>query len=122
MRGRILKRILIVATAALALCACEDLDAAVVALSDDLSIADGYYYDDVHDSSPIDGDCNAEWDYGRVNNQTYARVTNNGYSDASFRVTWTAGPPSEFYLAPGDTSEFVYRSGSNIPKRVEVTC
>ena len=94
----------------------------MVSLSDDLSFADGYYYDDEHHSSPIEGECSAEWDYGRVDNQAYARVTNNGYSDASFRIMWSAGSPSEFYLAPGDTSEFIYRSGSNIPTRVEVTC
>jgi hypothetical protein len=104
------------------LCGCEDFDAAMLSLSDDLSFADGYYYDDEHHSTPIEGDCNASWDYGRVNNQAYARVMNGGNTDASFTITWSAGSPSEFYLAPGETSEFVYRSGLNIPNQVDVSC
>ena len=108
--------------AALALCGCEDFDAALVYLSDELSFADGYYYDDEHHSSQIEGECEGTWDYGRVNNQAYARVTNRSDSDISATITWSAGSPSEFYLGPGETSEFVYRSGSNIPREVEVTC
>jgi hypothetical protein len=115
------RRVLLVFSAVV-LCGCEDFDAAMVSLSDELSFADGYYYDDEHHSDPIDGDCPSLWEYGRVGNQAYARVTNRGSSDVSATITWTAGAPIELYLAPGEVSDFIYRSGSNIPQSVEVTC
>ena len=94
----------------------------MMTMSDELSFADGYYYPDEHHSSPIEGDCPSVWDYGRVNNQAYARVTNQGDTDASVTIRWSAGADSELYLQPGETSDFEYRSGSITPEQVEIGC
>lgn len=94
----------------------------MVSLSDELSFADGYYYPDESHSEQLDGDCPSMWEYGRINNQSYARVHNTGEYDASITITWSAGSNSELYLAPGESSDYEYRSGSITPDRIEITC
>jgi hypothetical protein len=101
---------------------CEDFDAAMMTLSDEMSFADGYYYPDEHHSSEIEGDCPSSWDYGRLDNQAYARATNLGDTDATVTIQWSAGSASTLYLQPGETSDFEYRSGSIIPRSVEISC
>lgn len=117
-----MRKILIVVAALALMAGCEDFDAAMMTMSDELSFADGYYYPDEHHSEPLDGDCPGVWEYGRINNQAYARVINQGDTDASATITWSAGSVSEHYLEPGEASEFEYRSGSITPDTVEITC
>lgn len=117
-----LKAIVLAATALLLLGGCEDFDAAMMTMSDEMSFADGYYYPDEHHSNPIEGDCPSTWEYGRVNNQAYARVTNEGDTDATVTISWSAGAASTLYLQPDETSDYEYRSGSIIPQSVDITC
>ena len=120
--GRVLRAILGVVAAVLLLSGCEDFDAAMMTMNDELSFADGYYYPDEHHSKAVEGDCPATWEFGRVNNQAYSRVINQGETDASVTVQWSAGSASEHYLEPGESTDFEYRSGSITPDSIDIEC
>ena len=112
----------IVIAAMLPLAACVELATSLAMVADDMSFADGSYYDDQSNSQPLTGSCPGNWEYGRVNNQTYQRVTNNADTTADYVLTYNTGYTVEVSLAPGETSAFFYMSGSIIPDNVDVRC
>lgn len=112
--------------AGLAACAllggCAELATGLAAYSDQLDAENGAWWPDEHHSDRLDGDCPAYSEYGRVNNQTYYRVRNLGRDPATATVTWSTGLTSEFWLQPGETSQFVYMTPSVTPRQIAVQC
>jgi len=49
-------------------------------------------------------------------------VTNNADTTADYVLTYNTGYTVEVSLAPGETSEFFYMSGSITPENVDVRC
>jgi len=111
-----------VAVGGLLLSGCADFSTALVTLSDELSYAEGYYYDDEHHRSVIDGDCPAVWEFGRVNNSTYSRIINRTDGPISVTTFWSTGLETTTYLEAGETGPFEYNSGSITPDSVEIAC
>ena len=114
--------LVIVIAAMLPLASCVELATSLAMVADDMSLADGSYYDDQSNSQRLTGSCPGNWEYGRVNNQTYQRVTNNADTTADYVLTYNTGYTVEVSLAPGETSEFFYMSGSITPENVDVRC
>lgn len=125
-RGNAVTPLPVIAIAAIAamlpLAACVELATSLAMVADDMSFADGSYYDDMSSSQPLTGSCPGNWEYGRVNNQTYQRVTNNADTTADYVLTYNTGYTVEVSLAPGETSAFFYMSGSITPDKVDVRC
>lgn len=101
---------------------CVELTEGLMMYNDQLQAEQGNYFPDEHHSQDDTGNCPARWDYGRVNNQSYQRITNLGEEPASYTLIWSTGSESSAYLAPGETSEFFYNSPSIIPESVKAEC
>jgi hypothetical protein len=122
-RGNAVNPLPVIAIAAiLPLASCVELATSLAMVADDMSFADGSYYDDQSSSQPLTGSCPGNWEYGRINNQTYQRVTNNADTRADSVLTYNTGYTVEVSLAPGETGAFFYMSGSFIPEEVDVRC
>jgi len=122
-RGNAVKPLpVIVIAAILPLASCVELATSLAMVADDMSFADGSYYDEQSSSQPLTGSCPGNWEYGRINNQTYQRVTNNADTRADYVLTYNTSYTVEVSLAPGETSAFFYMSGSIIPDNVDVRC
>ena len=122
-RGKSVKPLLVVVIAAiLPLASCVELATSLAMAADEMSFADGSYYEDHGGSQALTGSCPGNWEYGRVNNQTYQRVTNTADTTADYILTYNTGYTIEVSLSPGETSEFFYMSGSITPETVEVSC
>ena len=101
---------------------CADLATGLAMYADELDAQNGYYYPDQHFSDALEGDCPGLWEYGRVNNQAYQRVRNQGDTTGEYTLTWSSGTESHVTLEPGETSEFFYMTPSVIPEHVHVEC
>lgn len=112
-----------VAGACLVVGGCAELATTMMMVSDQMAAEQGYFYDDAHESDYFGGgDCTGLAEFGIVNNQTYLRVRNTGSRTMEATVTWNSGFESSFYLAPGETSQFVYMSPSIRPTNVDSGC
>ena len=113
----------VVLAAAGLLAGCADMATGLAMYSDQLAMEQGAYWEDEHHSSGFGNDsCHGVLDQGRVNNQTYARVQNRSSSTLIATLHWSTGYQSDFYLPPGETSDFVYMSPSVTPDSIEGRC
>lgn len=102
---------------------CADLATGLAMYSDQLAMEQGSYWDDEHHSEGFGTDyCYGALDFGRVNNQTYARIQNRTSHNMSVTLNWSTGFQSNFYLSPRETSDFVYMSPSIVPESVNSSC
>lgn len=101
---------------------CADMATGLAMYADQLEMEQGAYWDDEHFSESLDGDCPAFYEFGRVSNQTYFRVRNLADTASSLTLTWSSGSEANFYLQPGETSEFVYMTPSVVPDHIAATC
>lgn len=105
------------------LCGCVELTSGLVMLSDSMELENGSWWDDEHHQESIGTDyCPGLMEFGRVNNQTYARLRNYADTPMSATLTWSTGLESSFYLQPGETSSFVYMSPSIVPSNLNTVC
>lgn len=104
------------------LAGCAELATGLAAYSDQLSLENGGYYPDEHFSQSTGPDCPALWEYGRVNNQSYARARNTGSTYETITLEWSSGLISSFGLGPGETSQFFYMTPSVLPDGIQVDC
>lgn len=110
------------ATAGL-LAGCADMATGLAMYSDQLALEQGSYWDDEHHAEDFGTDyCPGLLEFGRVNNQTYARARNRSSHTMSATLIWNTGAESSFYLSPGETSEFVYMSPSIVPDGINSSC
>ncbi len=105
-----------------ALAGCAEMATGLAMYADQLEMEQGAYWEDEHTSESFGGSCPAFAEFGRVNNQTYLRVRNLADTAASITVAWSSGLESNFYLEPGETSEFVYMTPSLWPSSINREC
>jgi hypothetical protein len=101
---------------------CADLATGLAMYADQLDAEAGYYYDDQHFSSSMNGDCSAYWERGRMNNQSYQRIRNTSPVPVTYTLEWSSGYESSVYLEPGATSDIYYMTPSVTPSGVRGEC
>ncbi len=115
-------KVLFAVAACAALSGCAEFETGLMAYADQLDMENGAWWPDEHLTDVVTGVCPAYSEYGHVNNQTYYRVRNTGRTPMQATVTWNTGYESNFYLEPGETSDFVYMTPSVMPREIRTQC
>ncbi|MES2833104.1 MAG: hypothetical protein V4707_00180 [Pseudomonadota bacterium] len=96
-----------------ALGGCAEMATVMAMTADQMAAENGQYFEDDYDSMYFgDGDCQGWGEQGVSNNQGYARVTNRGSLAGTFKMTWSSGYETEFWLEPGQASDIQYMTPS----------
>ena len=114
----------LILTSALLLGGCAELGTSLMYLNDAMAIEEGAYWEDEHltEIRGEDRGCPFRVDYGWVNNQAYARLSNLVDYDREFTILYNSGLETEVYLSGGETSDFYYTSPSVTLSRIDSTC
>ncbi|MDZ4363414.1 hypothetical protein [Brevundimonas sp.] len=105
------------------LCGCAELATGLMMVADEMEAENGTWYENESHTDRIGTDyCPGTADYGRVNNQTYARVTNYAQTTMYTTIHWNTGLQSDFALSPGESSQYIYFSPSIWPSSTTTQC